>query len=110
MTHPYHTQSSTIKTLWSLAQLAILAEPLWRCDAQFGPQILFTPAANTHHFSLPGPLAWPPRSILPPVALFVKAGIMSSNNDNAMARFLFAILQQKCLKDVSALGIYKVGS
>ncbi|KAK3304401.1 uncharacterized protein B0T15DRAFT_494864 [Chaetomium strumarium] len=25
---------------------------------------------------------------------------MSSNNDNAMARFLFAILQQKCLKDI----------
>ncbi len=24
-----------------------------------------------------------------------------ANNDNAMARFLFAILQQKCLKDVS---------
>lgn len=26
-----------------------------------------------------------------------------SNNDNAMARFLFAILQQKCLKDVSSV-------
>jgi len=25
-----------------------------------------------------------------------------SANDNAMTRFLFAILQQKCLKDVSA--------
>lgn len=24
-----------------------------------------------------------------------------ANNDNAMARFLFAILEQKCLKDVS---------
>lgn len=29
---------------------------------------------------------------------------MSSNNDNAMARFLFCILQQKDLKDVSVLG------
>jgi hypothetical protein len=27
-----------------------------------------------------------------------------SNNDNVMARFLFAILQQKCLKDVSGRG------
>lgn len=26
---------------------------------------------------------------------------MTSNNDNTMARFLLAILQQKCLKDVS---------
>lgn len=24
-----------------------------------------------------------------------------ANNDNVMARFLFAILEQKCLKDVS---------
>lgn len=30
---------------------------------------------------------------------------MSSNTDNAMARFLFAILQQKCLKDVSVLSV-----
>ncbi len=25
---------------------------------------------------------------------------MAANNDNAMTRFLFAILKQKCLKDV----------
>lgn len=32
-----------------------------------------------------------------------------ANNDNAMARFLFAILQQKCLKDVS-LHFYGLGT
>lgn len=36
-----------------------------------------------------------PRVILSAIA------VMSSTNDNAMTRFLFAILQQKSLKDVS---------
>lgn len=34
--------------------------------------------------------------------------IMSSNNDNIMARFLFAILQQKNLKDVRPLRGFEV--
>jgi hypothetical protein len=32
-----------------------------------------------------------------------------SANDNAMTRFLFAILKQKCLKDVGALQLLRNG-
>lgn len=34
-------------------------------------------------------------------ARLLSAANMSSGNDTPMTRFLFAILQQKCLKDVS---------
>lgn len=48
----------------------------------------------------PLPLPSPPH---PPRADGGKPTITAimANNDNAMARFLFAILEQKCLKDVS---------
>lgn len=40
----------------------------------------------------------------------VNFAIMSSNNDSAMCRFLFAILQQKNLKDVSVLQYWQVAA
>lgn len=46
-------------------------------------------------------LVWLPLALCQSEAHSVNTAVMSSTTDNAMARFLFAILQQKCLKDVS---------
>lgn len=82
--------------------MAILAELSARCEAQ----IELEPPSPPLRANSIVPL-W-----LALQTLAVDIVIMSSNNDNIMARFLFAILQQKNLKDVRLLrgiGIYLEG-